>query len=91
MHVFPIQFAANSVGETGNTCDLFLASEYVNKVEWDSLWGPSCVMGQEEWFWPLYYILGFSENRSERRSKSVLSHVKSNHDHEINSLSWGSS
>lgn len=33
MHVFPIQFAANSVGETGNTCDLFLASEYVNKVE----------------------------------------------------------
>lgn len=54
MHVFPIQFAADSVGETGNTCDLFLASEYVNKVEWDSLWGPSCVMGQEEWVWPLY-------------------------------------
>jgi hypothetical protein len=83
MHVFPIQFAANSVGETGNTCDLFLASEYVNKVEWDSLWGPSCVMGQEEWFWPLY--LRFLPKIDRKGEVSVLSHVKSNHDHEINS------
>ena len=33
----------------------------------------------------------FAENGSERRSKSVLSHVKSNQDHQITLVSWGSS